>query len=500
MARVRVRGIAATALTKLLMDKGHVIVQASQVIQRRFGIPLNTAPADVTVKDGDTDELVVIGFPREAESVLGDIVSTLEDVFVWRPRLNLYSVVTGRVVDVRDNTCLIELPHGVIGELRDCSWETGRLVTVSIVKPAVKPWEKPRLSTSIRVVGEYVSLIYGSQRLSISEHVRSSVKRRELLAAATAAVMGKGYGVHLRSSSAYASPEDIVREISVLEEMLKGIMEKARGSSQPEIIYEGELVALISLSSNAKKILDEIRDRVTPTIPMHHSLKCYGGSLSDIVDYAETALARGCSRDLMAKALNDYILDKLVSSRIINIVHITPGGERVRLTPGKIESVVEKGDGYIIRLKRVFRGHGVLDGLGVEKNPGDYSETIVETGKWYIIHNYHRSNGEYIGTYININTPPEILPDTIKYHDLVVDIIYRPGEKPEIIDQEELEKHVEQGIIPEKLRRKIDKALEEAMKKLGDNHKNQTKTNTRNTAEAGVPEPGQRGRAEDPMA
>ena len=141
MARVRIRGIAATALTKLLMDKGHVIVQASQVIQQRFNIPLNTAPADVTVKDGNEDELVIIGFPQEASVILDDIVSVLEDVFIWKPKLNLYSVVTGRVIETHNGFCLIELPYGVIGEIGNCKWSPGEEVIVSIAKPAVKPYE-----------------------------------------------------------------------------------------------------------------------------------------------------------------------------------------------------------------------------------------------------------------------------------------------------------------------------------------------------------------------
>lgn len=466
MARVRIRGIAATALTKLLMDKGHVIVQASQVIQQRFNIPLNTAPADVTIKDGNIDELVIIGFPREASAVLDDIVSVLEDVFVWKPKLNLYSVVTGRVIEVRNGSCLLELPHGVVGEIGNCKWSPGEKVIVSIAKPAVKPYEQPRLTTSIRIVGEYISLIYGSQKISISEHVRNENKRRELAAIAAATVMGKGLGIHLRSSSAYADPEDIRREVEALEDRLKRVFERASSSAEPEVIYEGELVAVIGLTSNAKRVLDKIRDTVVPTVPMHHSLKSYGGSLSDIVDFVEIAISRGCSREIIADALNNYILGKLGNTKLVRIIHIKPSGEVLRLTPGKIETIVNIGNGYIIRLKRIFRGHGILDALNIEKKPGDYSETIIETDKWYIIHNYYRSMGEYLGTYININTPPEIYPDQIKYHDLVVDIIKRPGEEPKVVDREELDKYVEQGIIPEKLVSKIEKAVNEALNKL----------------------------------
>ncbi len=466
MARVRVRGIAATALTKLLMDDGHVIVQASRVIQERFGIPLNTAPADVTVKDGGCDELVVIGFPREAESVLESIVSRLGYVFVWKPRLNLHSIVVGRVVDKRGDVCVVELPNGVYGELGGCSKNTGDLVVVSIARPAIKPWEEPRLSTSLRVVGEYVALIYGSQRLSISEHVRDPVKRRELLATATSAVIGKGFGVHLRSSSNYASPEDIVGEVRFLEDKLKEIIEKARSASEPCIVYEGELVSIVGLTSVAKEVLDSIRDSVVPTIRRHHSLKSYSGCLSDIVDYIETGLAIGLDKNIAYNAIEEYIVSKLTSRQRIGIIHVRPDGRILKLTPGVIEYVSRSGNGYLFRVKRVFKSEGVYDGLGVEKKPGDYDIMVFKTDSWVIRHNYYRENGEYIGSYININTPPEIYPDTIKYHDLAVDIIVDKSGEAKVVDKEELEELHRQGIIPEKLYKKTQEVLQETLEEI----------------------------------
>ncbi len=497
------RGIAATALTKLLMDHGHVIVQASRVIQERFGLPLNTAPADVTVKDGDLDELVVIGFPKEAGEVLNDIVSELEYVFVWKPKLNLHSVVVARVVDRKSDVCVLELPNGLTGELGNCNREKGDLVTVSIVRPPIKPWEKPRLSTSLRVIGEYVAVIYGSPRLTVSEHVRDSVKRRELLAAVTAAVMGKGVGVHLRSSCSYASVDDVVREIGFLEERLRDVVEKARGSSEPCIVYDGELVAILSLSSIAKEKLDFIRSCVVPTITRHHSLKAYGGSLSDIVDYIEVGLEMGFNSSIAYSSLQEYILSKLVSRPRVDIVHVKPDGRVLKLTPGRVELISRKpSGGYIIRLKRTLQSPGLLDGLGVEKRPGDYDEMVVETDQWFIHHNYYRSNGEPLGVYININTPPEIYPDQIKYHDLAVDIVYRHGEEPKIIDMDELEKLYREGIVTEQLYKKTIEEVEKIYKQLNKDknriNSNNKKPNThleKTCTSAGVPEPGQRGRA-----
>ena len=117
---------------------------------------------------------------------------------------------------------------------------------------------------------------------------------------------------------------------------------------------------------------------------------------------------------------------------------------------------------YLIKLKRVFRRKGLFDGLGVEKNPGDYDVMIIVTGKWYVIHNYHRSSGEYIGTYININTPPEILPDQVKYHDLAVDVVIMPNGEVKVVDLDELDNYREKGIVSPALFSKVKEAIEEA--------------------------------------
>lgn len=464
--RVRVRGIAATALTKILMDTGYVIVQASKVIQERMGIPLNTSPADVTVKDADPDELLVIGFPDKARKVLDTLVDVLKGVFVWKPKLNLHSTVVAKVVKRENNRCILELPYGLKTVLDNCRFQEGSLETVSIVKAPVKPGEPLRVSTNIRVIGEYVALIYGSTRLTVSEHIRDESKRKELLAVATASVIGKGYGVHLRSSSAHASPHDITNEIRVLEDKLKKIINDAKQCSEPCVVYEGEFIALLGLTSVAKRILDEERNKVIPTVAGHHSYKTCSNTLSDIVDYSELLLKNNVERRVVEECLREYIISKNTGLPRVSIIHVKPDGKVHELTPGKVEAISSIDGRVKIRLKRVFRSHGVYDGIGVEKKPGDYDEMVVEEGKWYIIHNYKRVDGTPVGVYVNINTPPEILPGQIKYHDLLVDVVAKHGDEPKVVDLEELEKYYEEGVIPNELFRKAKEVVNEVLEKV----------------------------------
>jgi len=66
---------------------------------------------------------------------------------------------------------------------------------------------------------------------------------------------------------------------------------------------------------------------------------------------------------------------------------------------------------------------------------------------WSLKHTYYSSKGLIKGKYWNINTPIEFYPDHIRYLDLHIDVIQRPGAGPKIIDQEKLEKALVRGFI-----------------------------------------------------
>ncbi len=449
-SRVRVRGVAATAITKILLDHGYRIVQASDIIRRRFNILLDTDPADVTVKDSDRDELLVLGFYGHADKVYDLIVDELKYVFKWVSPIGLHSVHVGIVTDRKNNTCVVELRDNLKGYLPDCELERGKKVVVGVSKAPIKPGEKIILTRNFRIVGEYAALIYGKPILSISEHVRDRERREYLLAIAMSKTMGSGYGVHLRSSSMYASRENLESEIDLLMKKMSELLSRAREANKPAELYEGEFIGLIGLTSEAKKRLDTIRDRVIPTVRGHHSLKYVNDSLSDLVDYAEILLSLNARRDLVERALNKYIMDKNKPETLIKIIHYKPSGKYLQLTPGTIHSISEENDRFILVVKRIFRSEGVYDGLGIEKKPGDTDYMILSSDSWIISHNYFRDN-KWLGTYININTPPEILPRLIKYHDLLIDVVIYNDYKVEIIDLKDFEKYCSEGIISEEL-------------------------------------------------
>jgi len=166
MVNVRVRGIYATAISKILLDSGFKLVEASEKIRERLGLDLETAPCDVTVKDTENpDELLIVGFPKEARAVYSVLVETLKYVFTWASPIELHSVHVGLVVDKQGEYCIVDL-GGVKGSLYPCKESPGSKVVVGVKKPPVKPSEGLYLTRNFRLVGKYVALVHGEPRIT----------------------------------------------------------------------------------------------------------------------------------------------------------------------------------------------------------------------------------------------------------------------------------------------------------------------------------------------
>ncbi|MEZ0394045.1 MAG: DUF402 domain-containing protein [Desulfurococcaceae archaeon] len=441
---MRVRGIAATAITRILLEKGHKIVQASEPICERLGIAFDASPAEVTVKDGDPDSIIVMGEMDKAGAIYEELSLTLSEVFRYVARPPLHSVHVGVVRSREAGTCKVEL-EGVLAILEPCNAQEGSKVLVSVERPALRPDESPKLTTRIRVQGKYVALIKGSPRISFSEHIRDNEVRTSLLEAALKVIAGSGLGVHFRSNSRFASKEEVINEIrSLLAELGKIESEYRESATAPRMLAEGEFLGMLELLSTAKERLDQVREQIVPTLRGHHSLKFMG--FDDLVEIGESVIARTGRQDLVEDGIRDYIANKLRAAHV-RIVHIKPSGERVELTPGSVHTLEVAGGRLRLVLQRKIKGPGEYDGLGIRKEPGDVDFMVVEEGSWFVSHNYYRGN-EWLGTYVNVNAPPEIGPGIVKYHDLLVDVVVLPDNRVKVVDLDELEKYHEQGIVP----------------------------------------------------
>jgi Ribonuclease G/E len=460
--RVRVRGIYATAIASLLLKNGYVLSDLSEVLKSRISRPSTELPPHVTLKtDNDKrDEILIIGYPWESGKAIEEMLKeNFQMSTIRRGRYGINTIVRGKSL----GDCKVLLPGGNIGVLKRANTcpNQGEELTVSVVKEKLSPRDSIILSKDLRIVGMYVILIYPGQGISFSEHIHDENRKLELAELASKNVDISSFHIRFRSSSRIAQINNIEQELRNLLQEKDNLLNQTN-LDETGIIRRGEYISVITLSQIDKRIADELRAQTTPTIAFHHTLKAGGRLFSDLVDYAEHLLIDlNLDHNRLGYSTLNYVVQTL-RGKIISIRHIKPDGDFYNISPGRVESVeLKPNKPPVLVLKRVFKTPGILDGLNVEKRPGDYDIMRIDMSSWRIVHEYYTSSGDPLGIYVNINTPPEVEEDSIKYVDLYIDVVLKPSKDPEIVDQDQLDKAYEELLITKEL---YGKALAEAKK------------------------------------
>ncbi|NPA05506.1 MAG: DUF402 domain-containing protein [Crenarchaeota archaeon] len=463
--RIRIRGIYATALTKLFLDAGFTVTQASRVIVERFKIPDLTIPADVTLKntDDDMNRLLLIGYPWAVDKALEVLREKLPYSLYLRSSLGVHATVAARLTGRRtDGGCeaIVKGVRVVVRGLEEC--REGEIVKGSVVHTALLPGEDIVVEpNTIQVVGDYaiVSKRPGGFRVTFSEHIRSS-DRRALLASIAVPYTSNGYSIHWRSSARHGEEREIEEELRELVQRLKLI--EAMQPTEDTVLEEGEALALVDVSSSDKEELDSLRAAVVPTLSHHHSIKANyrDTSLPEIIDYAEKALSHGAQEQPLRQALLEEAAERLSKQHRVELIHVKLDGSYISIGPGRLQSIEADGDGIRAVMERRVRSPGVYDGLGVEKEPGDTIYTYIDTSSWLIKHEYYSENGELKGIYLNINTPPEPTPTGFRYIDLEADLV-NTGGGWRLIDAEKLANAYREGRVTRRLLERVAEIVSE---------------------------------------
>ncbi|MEM2110463.1 MAG: DUF402 domain-containing protein [Candidatus Bathyarchaeia archaeon] len=221
----------------------------------------------------------------------------------------------------------------------------------------------------------------------------------------------------------------------------------------------------IEFPGSSKKKLDSIRSLVTPTLEGHHCYKACNSRVFSLVEMAEKMLEKGCSYKEVESLFKETVAREFPSEGSqIGIEHVKIDGKIFSLGEAKITKLdSEKGH---IRVFRVFLKPGVYDGLGTLKEPGDYAVTDMTIGGWSFRTRYYSKDGIYKGTYINLNTPIELYPTKIRYVDLETDICLRPDGKIQQIDQDKLDKMIDENYVSKRLGKIVKEKAAEILDSL----------------------------------
>lgn len=257
------------------------------------------------------------------------------------------------------------------------------------------------------------------------------------------------------------SPEAMEATISLLRERLPDVIVRRNESLSGSSIFLD-----VEFPAASKEKLDEVRGEVLPTLKGHHYYRACGSTIEQCLEMAEKLLQKGQPRDEVNRIFRETVFRSYpYEGSYIGFTHVKLSGKTYNLGNALIEAVdYDLGE---IRVSRVIRSQGVYDGLDMPREAGDKAVTEAKIGEWYVRTSYFSKNGEYKGTYVNLNTPVEVYPSEIRYVDLEVDVCFLSGGEVKVLDEDKLLNAVERGIISEKLARLvIEKAYEISKKHI----------------------------------
>ena len=459
MSTVRIRGIYTTALTHLLGGNFDV-VQASPPIRRRFDTEFETSEYDATVET--TDDRQGVGVFGNAETVtrIADELASLDiDTFRWEDPAPRGALFDGVVDETLGSGAVVNLGNGE-GFLPfrsiDRRIDEGDSVRVQVHDPE-PPWsrDRSRLGTDVRVYGGVASLSKGVD--SVVASAPDDASRREL--ARTTEMLPTDvpdeWGVRWEYAAADATLDEMNDALSRAVEGAETIEDALADSSEsvetPRTVAEPEATTWLWFGRESRFALDDARREVTTTLPGHHRIKAADSAASTAVDFAEDlydpdehpedAPTGATLRQFGPESDGEVFID-----------HGKPDGRCFSLGKGTVEECDPDAGKYTVR--RTMGSSGTYDAIGTDRERGDVAITKFREGRWWYPTAYRSEDGESKGTYVNVCTPVELFPNSVRYVDLHVDVVKRPDGTVERVDDDELDTAVEKGNISEDLAEK----------------------------------------------
>ncbi|RLM76148.1 DUF402 domain-containing protein [Halorubrum sp. Atlit-26R] len=484
MARARVRGIYATALTARLLDAGHEVVDASPPIRRRFDAAFGTDPPEVRIEtSGDRQGVGAHGDPDALGAVRDLLTDAGRDALAWADPTPPGAVLDGKVTETlgggavvrlrtADDTAEGYLPYGSVED----RVETGDRVRVQ-VRESAAPWtdRRPELAGELRVGGDLVALEPGS---GTRVDVRDDEAARELSGMLDLLDLDPpdGWRAVWRPAAVDADTEALTAgldaAVDAAEELRAAVATEDRRESGLGVLDDSSRLRdapvaapnagfWVWLGRESRFGLDDARRTATATMPGHHRVKAGAADASAGVDLAEALCEPAADAEFPFAVVTDAFGPS--EGDALRIDHGKPDGRLITLGEGTVTGIDSDGT---VAVEREMTGGGTYDGLGVDRKAGDVAETSLKEGRWWYPTTYRGRDGTVRGTYVNVCTPVEVFPDAARYVDLHVDVVKRPDGEVERVDDDELDAAVAAGTVPEPLAEKarsVASALENAL-------------------------------------
>jgi len=444
--RVRVRGIYTTALTRFL-DASAEVVLASEPIRDRFESEFGVAPPDATVSTTrDRQGVGVVGAPDGVDDVRERLDGVGVDTLSWTDPTPSGAVFEGVVTDTLGGGAVVDLGDGdgyLPYDEAEGYVEEGDAPRVQVREPA-PPWgdDRPALSTDLVVDGGLVELRRGTG---------GGRGRGDSEAARMASLLSvdppEGWAPRWTRWAEDADMDALRAALERANERAEAVT-RALADGDPDAAPTRLVAPLdtawVWFGRESRFALDDLRREVTTTMPGHHRTKAATETASAAVDFAE-AVCEPSGEFPFAAVTRQF--GPREGDRIA-IEHGKPEGRCITLGRGEVTAYDPDGS---VRVERQMTPGGSYDALGIERRAGDVAATKFVEGRWWYATVYRDEEGGTRGTYVNVCTPLEIFPRSVRYVDLHVDVVKHADGRVERVDDDELDAAVEAGDVPEPL-------------------------------------------------
>ena len=440
--RVQVRGIYTTALTHLFGAGASEVVLASEPIRDRFDAGFGVRPPDATVSTTDDRQGVgVVGGPDAVAAVRERLDGVGVDTLSWTDPMPAGAVFEGVVTDTLGGGAVVDLGEGegyIPYDDAEGYVEDGDVLRVQVRAPA-PPWggNRPSLSTALIVDGGLVELRRGSGGGGGNSE---AARMASLLSVDPPEGWAPRWTRWAEDADVDALRASLERANERADAVTRALAD-ADPDTAPARLAAPLDTAWVWFGRESRFALDDLRREVTTTMPGHHRTKAATEAASAAVDFAE-AVCEPSGAFPFAAVTRQFGPGE--GDRIA-IEHGKPEGRLITLGRGEVTDYDPDG---AVRVEREMSPGGTYDALGVERRPGDVARTKFVEGRWWYATVYSGGEGETRGTYVNVCTPLEVFPRSVRYVDLHVDVVKHADGRVERVDDDELDAAVEAGNVP----------------------------------------------------
>jgi protein associated with RNAse G/E len=463
MVSMRIRGIYATALTAALDEVG-TVVDASSTIRDRFDRSFEvTEPAVDIETTADRQGITVVGDADSVSTVREHLETEHLDTLSWPAVTPRDAVCLGTVVGTTGGGAIVDLgpQEGYLPfDAVDAYVEEGDTLHVRVARPT-PPWsdDRPVLSTDLQIGGTLATLVWDVSAQVVGTPDRESDRELARITELLDVDVPAGWGIRWERSAIDADLETLgaalERQRDRVDDFEGAVEPDVTDSEAPRVLERPLSGAWLWFGRSTRFDLDDVRTTVVRTLPGHHRIKAGTRGASVAVDFAErlgpavSSFPVGAVFDQFGPAFGDEI----------DIRHGKPDGRCYPLGTGEvIETSPESGT---VTVEREIRSSGTYDALDVERAPGDTATSTFREGRWWYPTTYRDAEGSLRGTYININTPLEVFPETVRYVDLHVDVVKWTDGEVAIVDRDALADAVSAEHISARLAEKAGTVAEQ---------------------------------------